>query len=179
MSIPLASLNFEPRLSGRKPSNSMKTIIGMPRWMFWSLLSAVLFVLLSPFVAVAMRGDTTVPVRPGERVTVVADTVNGSARDLTRQEAKDVVRALEILLKYAPSKYNSSISLTFGSNSFIMNSSATIPTKADDLRFEARRLDRAAGEKRDEADKIEKEQEEIEWARSVLEKWKLKVASID
>lgn len=159
----------------------MKTIIGMPRWMFWSLLSAVLFVLLSPFVAVAMRGDTTVPVRPGERVTVVADTVNGSARDLTRQEAKDVVRALEILLKYAPSKYNPSNTVISGTGSFVFmtNSSATIPTKADDLRFEARRLDRAAGEKRDEADKIEKEQEEIEWARSVLEKWKLKVASID
>lgn len=138
-------------------------------------------------LAVALFGESkTVFVSPGENVEVRALPTAQPKSDssITRAETKEVVRALEILMKFAPEKYAKDYLSTVltGTGTFTTLGYASYPsrkTKADELRDEATTADNAAQRKREEAARMDKEQEEIEWARGILAKWKTKLANLD
>ena len=56
-----------------------RLIFGLIPWMFWTLLAAVLFALLSPFVAVALRAEEPFLARP----IAAAERTNSTLGDPT------------------------------------------------------------------------------------------------
>jgi hypothetical protein len=120
---------------------------------------------------------------PGESIVVskVASDTPKAARDyFDLAEAKDVVRAFEILNDYAPYSLNEPERNTI--NAYVVTGSSTTmmlsgtnwtaspapSTPADKLREEGRAKVR-------EAEALEKKAADLKWARAVIAKWKKRV----
>lgn len=135
-----------------------------------ALMTGALFAQIPP--------SNTVTVKPGDYI-IVSDA-SGRINAPSLSDARDVVRAMEILLRFAPEKYP--VSFISGSTATASWGFGTIyhqKTKAEALRSDAEDYIRKANEARADANKLEAEQAEIEWARDVLAKWKAKVAAME
>lgn len=136
--------------------------------------------LLAMAFAVACSAQTsTVYAYPGDTIFIKdnedhSNTFNGHKEDdphyLSKIDQKNLVRAMEILARYAPDDSTFldntqwiNLSGTFGTAGSIMLGSGSIleHTKAQALREEAER--KKAG-----AARLDKERAEIKWARSIL-----------
>lgn len=134
----------------------------------------------------AYAEDKTITLAPGDSANIRTVTIPpGFSQEnvLTREDAADVVKALKILLKYAPEKYDADY-LTTGTTTLAYGYSGTgvfvtsRKTKADRLRAEADDKKNDARSLREKADALDKEQADIEWARNVLKKWQDKLEAL-
>lgn len=127
----------------------------------------------------------TLSLKPGEIGQIVVQNSDGtySKPPPTIQEAMDVVRALQILLKYAPDKYPAEPVQTESGAYIIGNTSDGLPrqrkrTNAEYVKQWAETLDRTAQGQHELAERLEEEQEEIDWARCVLKRWEKRLKEL-
>lgn len=153
------------------------------------LRNSIIPILLASLSGLAVAEDRVVFVRPGENVVVLGKkstydascstipTVCFSGPKCSREDAAEVVKAMEILLRYAPAKYvDDDITDMTGSVLTWSSITTTRKTKADKLREEASAKGYAKDQLLEQARKLDEEQAEIEWARTILAKWKLKAS---
>lgn len=115
----------------------------------------------------------------------VTQTATGPGFSVTPEDVRDVVKAMEILIKYAPEEMETNlyaIGSTSGTLYFTTTSSSssggqyTNRTRAQAMRDIA---DHDHAVKLHEADQMDKEQADIKWARGILQKWKDRKTLLD
>lgn len=131
-----------------------------------SLLSALFLGAL----CVGQSADKTIAISPGDRIEIIA--ASSATQKLGPSTLKDIVKAMDILARYAPEEYTSLSGFITGTGSMFYSSPSRQKTKADEMRDEARSLQGQADAKKAEAAKYEKEIEEVKWAKSVLSELK-------